>query len=110
MGWENIQSYMFEYEDEIFNFNGSKRLMKTLEDLEMDVGSYIYYTYYMENLWVHDIKLENISRKMNNQPVPYCLDGRRACPPENIGGPFLFKRFLNAVMTQHLEGNEDKKD
>ncbi len=37
---------------------------------------------------------------------PLCVEGERACPPENCGGPFGYADFLQAIQDPEHEEHE----
>jgi hypothetical protein len=57
-------------------------------------GAEFFYEYDFGDAWGHILKLE----KMLTDPVevPVCLEGTRACPPEDCGGPWLYDEFLRS--------------
>lgn len=44
-----------------------------------------YYIYDFGDGWEHTVALEKILPRDKNVKYPICLDGRRACPPEDCG-------------------------
>ncbi|MER3494525.1 MAG: hypothetical protein C4323_21060 [Mastigocladus sp. ERB_26_2] len=40
--------------------------------------------------WQHQIRVEAILTPKSNCFYPVCIDGKRACPPEDCGGPWEF--------------------
>lgn len=44
------------------------------------------YTYDFGDGWEHDLLLEGIVARQPRKKYPRCLDGARACPPEDCGG------------------------
>ncbi|WP_257013531.1 plasmid pRiA4b ORF-3 family protein [Rhodococcus sp. ACPA4] len=65
------------------------------------VGEYVRYEYNVRAKWSHTLFLEQI---VEDQPIsaPSCLDGARACPPEDSGGPVGYLEFLNAQVSTGL--------
>ena len=57
-------------------------------------GDRIYLDYDFGDGWVHTIRLEKIEPWDQGAPDAVCLAGRRACPPEDIGGPWGFEELL----------------
>ena len=41
------------------------------------------------------------------QKYPLCLEGARACPPEDCGGPWGYTDFLDAIKNPHNEQHEE---
>jgi hypothetical protein len=60
-------------------------------------GASFTYIYDFGDHWVHRVTVEQIELTAKNEPpYPDCLDGSRACPPEDCGGVSGFARFLEA--------------
>lgn len=55
------------------------------------------YEYDFKDSWLHLVEYESTQDKRPNQRYPVCLDGQRACPPENVGGLLGYHHFLNAI-------------
>ena len=45
------------------------------------------YIYDFGDYWEHELKLEKIIARDKQKDYPVCVAGRRACPPEDCGGP-----------------------
>ena len=52
------------------------------------------YEYDFGDGWRHAVVLEEISEKSPGAQYPICLDGARACPPEDCGGIHGYKELL----------------
>lgn len=55
------------------------------------------YEYDFGDSWLHDILVEKILPPDPEQTLPVCLKGRRACPPEDVGGIWGYYDFLEAL-------------
>lgn len=62
-----------------------------------EAGEMFLYTYDFGDDWVHSIQVEQILPFNPNLKAPLCLDGKRACPPEDSHGPFYYPEILKAV-------------
>lgn len=62
--------------------------------------------------WQHTIKLESVSEWDDNDPLAQCIAGRRACPPEDIGGPWGYAEVVDAlngqIKAEHAEFMKEK--
>lgn len=65
-----------------------------LEDLIKQKGRTFRYLYDFGDSWEHELVLEE-SRYFN--PDLACLEGERACPPEDVGGVPGYFEFCNAL-------------
>jgi hypothetical protein len=52
------------------------------------------YEYDFGDSWHHEIVFEGCLRAETGTLYPICVEGQRACPPEDVGGVFGFERFL----------------
>ena len=58
------------------------------------------YTYDFGDDWLHSVFLEKIAPVAKDAELPACTGGRRACPPEDCGGPPGYESFLEASPTR----------
>lgn len=54
------------------------------------------YTYDFGDNWQHKITIEKVLASAESKPYPEVLKGKRACPPEDIGGIWGYQEFLEA--------------
>ena len=66
----------------------------------MKKKSTLYYLYDFGDLWEHTIELEKLTPKAKREKIPYCIDGKRACPPEDCGGPWGYKHYLSVLKSK----------
>ncbi|MDY0108912.1 MAG: plasmid pRiA4b ORF-3 family protein [Candidatus Krumholzibacteria bacterium] len=67
--------------------------VKLVEVLRLDRPPFLY-THHLGEQWQHEVTLERIESAGAAGPVPVCLDGAGACPPEGCGGAEVFNRLL----------------
>ena len=105
MGWTNSHLYAFNVgtvtygnpqhpslDDWMVNERGVR-----LFQVAPDEKSKICYEYDFGDGWGHTILVEKILPYEDGQAYPLCLTGRRACPPEDCGGPWGYAEFLEAL-------------
>src|SRR6185437_15629577 len=67
----------------------------------------IMYEYDFGDSWEHEIKFEGNFDKITGQKYPLCLEGKLACPPEDIGGIGGYYSFVEAMADKsHPEHND----
>jgi hypothetical protein len=107
MGWENYHLYRFEigrrqygephpdndhYE---LDFKNSKRA--NLGRLLKNKGASFRYEYDFGDGWIHELLVEDVFEPQPDKLYPTCVDGQRACPPEDCGGPWGYNDLLDIV-------------
>ena len=60
-------------------------------------GKTALYEYDFGDSWLHDVLLEGILLKDKTLKYPRCIDGGRACPPEDCGGVPGYHEHLEIV-------------
>ncbi|MDA8064501.1 MAG: plasmid pRiA4b ORF-3 family protein [Thermaerobacter sp.] len=51
------------------------------------------YTYDFGDTWLHEVRLEQVVPREEGRRYPCCIDGARACPPEDCGGVWGYERI-----------------
>lgn len=67
------------------------------------------YTYDFGDNWRHTVTLEEILPRVKWGRYPQCLDGARACPHEDCGGPPGYDRLLRILRNPAHEDYEDMR-
>jgi hypothetical protein len=116
MGWQMSHLYEFSMAglrftepdpdgcDDVAETHDSRIVL--LGDLGLSVGGRFRYLYDFGDGWEHDIRVEDIGDYDAAQPVPACIDGRRACPPEDAGGIGGYAEMLVALADPEHEEHE----
>lgn len=65
------------------------------------------YEYDFGDSWEHEILFEGCPKKKPGKEYPVCLEGKRACPPEDVGGNGGFYEFLEALADPKHEQHDD---
>jgi len=47
--------------------------------------------------WQHEVRFEDCLQAEKGIRYPLCVEGARACPPEDVGGVFGFAEHLEAI-------------
>lgn len=68
----------------------------TLKQVLREPKDGLMYEYDFGDSWEHSVVLEKVLSSPEG-PTPYCSGGRRACPPEDCGGPSGYAMFLDAI-------------
>lgn len=82
----------------------------TLMQVAPEVGAQFGYEYDFGDSWTHVLTVEAIlPPDAKAAPVARCLDGERACPPEDCGGPGGFAELLKALKNPKHPEHEEMK-
>jgi len=122
MGWLDCHLHQFEMNHSIAK--GKEYLgipdedwsvgdIETLAGWEYQVRDYLVinkqftYEYDFGDGWIHLIEYEGEQKKQPGEKYPLCLDGKRACPPEDVGGIPGYEEFVEAIKNpKHPEHEE----
>jgi hypothetical protein len=104
MGWYGYHLYDFDidglsYTDEetAEEYGGEVARGVRLNALVIEEGARFLYTYDFGDNWQHLVELEKILSPEPGAHYPRCIAGRRACPPEDVGGIWGYEEFLAAI-------------
>jgi Plasmid pRiA4b ORF-3-like protein len=61
------------------------------------VGAKMRFDYDFGDGWSHDIIVEAIEPAQSDDDSPRCLTGKRACPPDDCGGPWGYGELLDIL-------------
>jgi hypothetical protein len=64
------------------------------------------YEYDFGDSWQHEITLENTLEPEPKVKYPRCVEGARACPPEDCGGIWGYPDFLEAISNHKHSDHE----
>ncbi len=92
--------------DEFDEFDIQDEAKVRLRKLNMKEGSRFTYTYDFGDSWEHTLVLEKIISLEKGMKLPECIKGKRACPPEDVGGPWGYEGFLEAIRDPQNEEHD----
>jgi hypothetical protein len=109
-GWEDCHMHVFEV-DQVRYMNFDQDPYGQLEDTRDEslvvVASLLpenprkkfrmLYEYDFGDSWQHEVLFEKRVPSEKKTKYPLCIDGSRACPPEDIGGLYGYADLLNAI-------------
>ncbi len=104
MGWEDSHLHQFEMGERRiglpdFDLPGplEDERRVPLRDVLRRSGDRVRYEYDFGDGWEHDVELVEVRPHERSSRYPVILDGRRACPPEDCGGPGGYANLLAAL-------------
>ena len=68
------------------------------------------YEYDFGDGWEHQIAVEKVLPREQGVAYPRCVAGRRACPPEDCGGPWGYGSFVEAIRNPEHPEHEEMRD
>src|SRR5262245_12263286 len=64
------------------------------------------YEYDFGDGWRHEVLFEGCLRAEQGKRYPVCVEGARACPPEDVGGVWGYEEFLEAITDPEHEDHD----
>jgi hypothetical protein len=78
-----------------------------LNQIAPDVKARFIYEYDFGDSWEHELVVEKILPPEQGVQYPRCLEGQRACPPDDVGGVWGYQDFLKAIHDPRHPEHED---
>ncbi len=110
MGWTNSHLHQFKIDEalyadpmlmeEDFKARGFEDSTETMLSAVIPKGCKPFafeYEYDFGDSWHHRIAFEGFPNPEKGVKYPLCLEGERACPPEDVGGVRGYYEFLRAI-------------
>jgi hypothetical protein len=115
MGWENCHLHGFTIKRQHYTVPGSDDFDNPADETKArlrDVAgprTKILYQYDFGDSWHHVIIVEKVLENADG-PIPSCVDGARACPPEDSGGVCGYVDKLEALANPDDEEGEELRE
>ncbi|MBC5801356.1 MAG: plasmid pRiA4b ORF-3 family protein [Candidatus Eremiobacteraeota bacterium] len=117
MGWTDSHLHAFRVGDIQYGtpdpeFGAGMRSERSvrLADIARAVRARFVYWYDFGDDWTHDVLVEDVRPIDEGVKLPTCLDGKRACPPEDVGGVYGYVQFLEAYRDPRHEEHERMRE
>jgi len=121
MGWRNCHLHQFKINGERHgdpelidrgheeNFQCVDSTQTQISDLVLKTGERFQFDYEYDfgDSWHHEILFEGCLQSVKGVPYPICIEGERACPPEDVGGIGGYYRFLKAIADPKHKQHEE---
>jgi hypothetical protein len=118
-GWNSSHLHEFQIEDRIYSMLDVDAVLDSIADIGHDafddrkaklqrlvyVGQVFSYQYDFGDDWLHTVKVEKIEERPEPMESATLLVGERACPPDDVGGPYGYENFLETI-TKHPHSEE----
>ncbi|MDP8265684.1 MAG: plasmid pRiA4b ORF-3 family protein [Candidatus Aceula meridiana] len=120
MGWTNSHLHEFtagnfrigDRDEEACEFGNPpewEERDKKLSDYFSENNTKVDYTYDFGDNWEHTIMLESIESKKKGIKYPRCINGERACPPDDCGSSPGYYRLLKILSDSKHDEYESMK-
>lgn len=119
MGWLDYHLHSFMSQESSNTLEGSIGIPdeefnnRTLPGWEIPISRYFVqagdrlgYEYDFGDGWYHRIELVDIRPREPGRKYPHCVDGARACPPEDCGGIPGYYRLLEVLADSSHEDHD----
>ena len=119
LGWWNSHLHLFEIDGERYSQpspDGDDYELDFKDESDIFISKLLpksgtrtrwIYEYDFGDGWRHEILFEGFPPKAPKVTYPLCLEGKRACPPEDCGGPWGYSDFLDVIANpKHEEHTE----
>jgi hypothetical protein len=117
-GWEHsVKIHLYEFRIKNIGFgmpdpgwgDGPLDARKaTLQSTIEDTGAKSFkYLYDFGDGWEHSVKIERIIPALPGVDPMSLIDATGACPPEDIGGPWGYQEFIEALADPNHERHEE---
>lgn len=116
MGWEDYHLHMYTIEGLIYGDPADDEYgdLGTINEADYKLSQVIYregqrfkYEYDFGDSWDHTLLVEKILPPVEGTRYPLCLKGKRACPPEDVGGVWGYENFLEAIRDPAHDEHEE---
>nr|WP_274845793.1 plasmid pRiA4b ORF-3 family protein [Sinorhizobium meliloti] len=113
-GWSNSHLYEFRIRDVGFGIPDGgfddpidARKATLLSAIE-DIGARSFkYLYDFGDGWTHTVKIEKTFPVIADLNDPFLLDAVGRCPPEDVGGPWGYEEFREALANKNHERHDE---
>ena len=121
MGWENRHRYEFRDGDGTTygavapQSTSEGRLpasQATLGDIcqKLNRNLTFEYRYDFRDEWIHRVKVQGVEEAEPDRAYPHLISATRRCPPEDCGGPWGYRRYLESVSPTSRSGQAEPRE
>ena len=115
MGWDDCHLHAFDIDGRQY---GDRQTVDDVADenrltlkglLKSGVARFAY-TYDFGDNWEHTVAIEKTRPAIDGEAYPLCVAGKRACPPEDCGGPWGYQHLLEVLADPDHPDYADQKE
>jgi hypothetical protein len=104
MGWTDSHLHQFIIDGKYYSIPSPEDWGPVIDERRSHLstiapseGDKFIYEYDFGDSWEHVILVEKILPPEPGVKFPVCIKGKRACPPEDVGGIWGYEEFLEAI-------------
>jgi hypothetical protein len=120
MGWTNSHLHHFKLGEQLYG--DPDLLQENFEDMEYKDSTTtnisdilprtgkrfrFQYEYDFGDSWYHEVLFEGVVQADPKTKYPLCVEGARACPPEDCGGIWSYPDFVEAIQNSDHERHDE---
>jgi len=114
LGWQDYHLHQFIINEQYYGepddeFDQTEILKEAKYRLNKFVSGEKFkftYEYDFGDGWQYAVLVEKILPREKDVLYPICVGGKRACPPEDVGGVWGYEEFLNAIANPKHEEHD----
>jgi hypothetical protein len=113
-GWEGYHLHVFEVGGEQYGGPDPDGMMEYKDERRAKLSQIVArghkkfaYVYDFGDNWGHVIQVEKTLPAEAGVHYPRCIAGKRACPPEDCGGPWGYQELLEAIGNPRNKRHEE---
>jgi hypothetical protein len=118
MGWEDCHLHSFQWRTRTGSgafrdpqAEHRREVRTTLSQLAAEGNTEFRYHYDFGDDWFHTIVIEHVGAPEPGVVYPRCIEGARACPPEDYGGVYSYQEFLDELAASPpSDASDDEHD
>ncbi len=117
MGWAGYHLHAYDVGGKVYGIPDPDWELDFLDEKQFrldqvlpKVGMKMRWDYDFGDGWEHDVLLEAITLPGRGVEYPVCLAGRRACPPDDCGGPSGYADLLEILADPDHPDHEDLRE
>ena len=120
MGWDGCHLFQFMVHDTFYadlaeggdDFDSEDAYKTKISDLIPPGKDKFRFTYEYDfgDGWMHQIDVEKVLGAEEGITYPRCTEGANACPPEDVGGPYGYMEFVEAMKDPKNPRHEEFAD
>jgi hypothetical protein len=114
MGWTDSHLHQFEAAGNFYGTPDPELEVERKNERKVRLNEVLHhpkdrmaYEYDFGDSWEHELVLEKIVPRAPRVRYPVVTGGKRACPPEDVGGVWGYGHFLEAVSDSQHPDHED---